>query len=263
MKSISIHAPLAGRDRNHFGSSRIIQISIHAPLAGRDRARAALKQKIIVISIHAPLAGRDTSQRDRVSVATISIHAPLAGRDLGPSVQRAAPAYFNPRAPCGARRTYINTSLFLRQISIHAPLAGRDDVEGEGTGGVWISIHAPLAGRDVTVAKNRHGRIDFNPRAPCGARLENGLYGSFMSYFNPRAPCGARPGRRWVRAESNAYFNPRAPCGARPADQGRVHHLPRFQSTRPLRGATVNWAPRSGGYDISIHAPLAGRDGVG
>ena len=33
-----------------------------------------------------------------------------------------------------------------------------------------------------------------------------------------------------------------------------------FQSTRPLRGATLNAAAERWGVEISIHAPLAGRD---
>ena len=37
----------------------------------------------------------------------------------------------------------------------------------------------------------------------------------------------------------------------------------RFQSTRPLRGATALIAALVLLYNISIHAPLAGRDGQG
>ena len=77
--------------------------------------------------------------------------------------------------------------------------------------------------------------------------------------FNPRAPCGARPGRN----DSCCYwwhFNPRAPCGAR-----LWHRLWRlsgsvFQSTRPVRGATGSQPAVCGQGGISIHAPHAGRD---
>ena len=34
-----------------------------------------------------------------------------------------------------------------------------------------------------------------------------------------------------------------------------------FQSTRPLRGATIAWMGQLLDFYISIHAPLAGRDG--
>ena len=58
-----------------------------------------------------------------------------------------------------------------------------------------------------------------------------------QKYFNPRAPCGAR---HLKQSEIAAIlnFNPRAPCGARRAMFfGRWSSL-RFQSTRPMRGAT-------------------------
>ena len=126
--------------------------------------------------------------------------------------------------------------------------------------------------------------VNFNPRAPCGARLcKHRTSKSYLIYFNPRAPCGARrhtpqrprrstsfqPTRPLRGATASGCttmrflpnFNPRAPCGAR--------HLSRliakekilaFQPTRPLRGATVQSAMAYLEVEISTHAPLAGRD---
>ena len=145
-----------------------------------------------------------------------------------------------------------------------------------------ISIHAPLAGRDFRVREHPLSTTDFNPRAPCGARLEFSsllpLYLLFQSTrplrgatmqgrsdpcsradFNPRAPCGARP-EALRPLPHPAHFNPRAPCGARPSGDYTSAARYEFQSTRPLRGATTTLrrAPMTG--RISIHAPLAGRD---
>ena len=39
-----------------------------------------------------------------------------------------------------------------------------------------------------------------------------------------------------------------------------MHGRWRFQSTRPLRGATYTFVAWQGNAEISIHAPLAGRD---
>ena len=55
-------------------------------------------------------------------------------------------------------------------------------------------------------------------------------------------------------------FNPRAPCGARLPSCAAVIIAPRFQPTRPLRGATGLPARRPCAEPISTHAPLAGRD---
>ena len=125
----------------------------------------------------------------------------------------------------------------------------------------FISIHAPHAGRDRSCAGTRAVRADFNPRAPCGARPARVPSPTGSEYFNPRAPCGARPypllpmspalgisihaphaGRdllKLIKSITSQNFNPRAPCGARHA-QGLCPCAPnRFQSTRPMRGATI------------------------
>ena len=145
---------------------------------------------------------------------------------------------FNPRAPCGARRpggvwrckngifqstrpvrgaTRMDTALLAENdISIHAPRAGRDDAHHERCVKlIDISIHAPRAGRDV-----------LPPHFSVAAW-----------YFNPRAPCGARH-QRPDRPAVSSYFNPRAPCGARHPKLCSKVFLFRFQSTRPVRGAT-------------------------
>ena len=61
--------------------------------------------------------------------------------------------------------------------------------------------------------------------------------------------------------KTREHFNPRAPCGARL----RCHindTVPRriFQPTRPLRGATGRYELLQPTFEISTHAPLAGRD---
>ena len=123
-----------------------------------------------------------------------------------------------------------------------------------------ISIHAPRAGRDVFRFSSEMGECYFNPRAPCGARLEIHLTPAIAHRFQSTRPvrgatqrlplcrgCACisihapRAGRDHRGRELLRYlphFNPRAPCGARPDAGGR----------RPGRG------------DISIHAPRAGRD---
>ena len=101
-----------------------------------------------------------------------------------------------------------------------------------------ISIHAPLAGRD--------------PASISGGR--------FNGHFNPRAPCGARPQPLPPPRGALRHFNPRAPCGARPVVGVLMLSFVIFQSTRPLRGATILGRVFPVFQLISIHAPLAGRD---
>ena len=82
---------------------------------------------------------------------------------------------------------------------------------------IRISIHAPHAGCDARM----QGRRDFTQN------------------FNPRTPCGVRPTIRQTQSWRTYYFNPRTPCGVRhPARQAHTcAYL--FQSTHPMRGATL------------------------
>ena len=124
---------------------------------------------------------------------------------------------------------------------------------------------------------------DFNPRAPCGARLTIARVTCSTSLsFQSTRPLRGATALNEANTETNKDFNPRAPCGARP--QLTVSFCLRylfqstrplrgatgaadaralaagFQSTRPLRGATPRARRGGGGRGISIHAPLAGRD---
>ena len=167
-----------------------------------------------------------------------------------------------------------------------------------------ISIHAPRAGRDNFFRLRRGLSGDFNPRAPCGARLASIIRCKGTNIFQstrpvrgatvrsvgqrlqPRisihAPRAGRDQGDTVSLKMSLYFNPRAPCGARHATSRAAPSFSLFQSTRPVRGATMLEAisepvvlfqstrPVRGATPaplfpapnekISIHAPRAGRD---
>ena len=122
-----------------------------------------------------------------------------------------------------------------------------------------ISIHAPVWGATHHSSPSTHSRLDFNPRAPCGARRRAASPRSCRSYFNPHAPCGARQRRRPLNMR-RPYFNPHAPCGARRILIRIYADNSIFQSTRPVWGATTQGREPTATFDISIHTPRVGRD---
>ena len=124
-----------------------------------------------------------------------------------------------------------------------------------------ISIHAPLAGRDGFRGCVGHRDTDFNPRAPCGARRVLPSSCTLQCHFNPRAPCGAR---LWTFSSADrplGFQSTRPLRGATPRRCRPPTPAAGFQSTRPLRGATESCYAANLRLPISIHAPLAGRDG--
>ena len=191
-------------------------ISIHAPHAGRDELIVE-RQNSRIISIHAPHAGRDRQPDHKLFPALgISIHAPHAGRDGKYRLISGHSRIFQSTRPMRGATVQRKHFACANYISIHAPHAGRDNtMPYKGTDAEKISIHAPHAGRDCLPYPSPFRCVDFNPRAPCGARR--------------RCAC-------------------------------RANRATRFQSTRPMRGATSAGGCEHGEHDISIHAPHAGRD---
>ena len=122
-------------------------------------------------------------------------------------------------------------------VSIHAPRAGRDWSGRHGAVLPHVSIHAPRAGRDTMATTPTALSVSFNPRAPCGARRRRAYPLIGIHGFQSTRPVRGATRRR-------AY-----------------HHLPpQFQSTRPVRGATETGLADAIRFDVSIHAPRAGRD---
>ena len=141
------------------------------------------------------------------------------------------------------------------------PLRGATNPGNVGHAWVKISIHAPLTGSDLILTSSFLPSPAISIHAP--------LTGS--DYPPARGGYGVKD------------FNPRSPYGERPSRANRAAELVTFQSTLPLRGATVDcphllsraadFNPRSPYGErpassscgvspcrISIHAPLTGSD---
>ena len=189
---------------------------VRPPSSGRREAN-------MQISIHAPLTGCDHIVVSVPASGSISIHAPLTGCD---SAHRAPPQpspYFNPRTPHGVRHRLLLSFTLILDISIHAPLTGCDPPELDGSVSTEISIHAPLTGCDASRQRNFSAGTDFNPRTPHGVR-----------------PCAN--GRRGLYQKISIHA-PLTGCDFQTFSPPRT--IAAFQSTHPVRGATVPEAHRT------------------
>ena len=186
---------------------------------------------------------------------------PCGERPRGCPSGRERPHYFNPRPPCGERHAdtpYVGVGYI---ISIHAPRAGSDRVAAVPIRAEQISIHAPRAGSDhiqMGLTSGQHifqstppvrerrlrclcylcRSMDFNPRPPCGERLQPlSVLLRFVSFQSTppvrgataKAICPCRKERisihapragsdHWAEGDPrwHSHFNPRPPCGERP-----------------------------------------------
>ena len=148
-------------------------------------------------------------------------------------------------------------------ISIHAPHAGCDSSSQQIVihPSVFQSTH-PMRGATLRRLEVEPADDDFNPRTPCGVRhTSNKGQGGARCDFNPRTPCGVRPeARAYLNGQTNISIHaPHAGCDMFDYDASQDYSV--FQSTHPMRGATIDIDDAAlVAFDISIHAPHAGCD---
>ena len=150
-------------------------------------------------------------------------------------------------------------------ISIHALRMERDATGSRPTAASAISIHALRMERDHGLAFHQLSALNFNPRAPHGARpltcLTVTSFSGFQStrsawsatlpgfFCNPfgrfqstRSAWSATPCPLPKRPDP-PHFNPRAPHGARRFCLPHLHLTVIFQSTRSAWSATLSPLP--------------------
>ena len=278
---ISIHAPLAGCDRECASCGRAlcdfnprtpcgvrrhqtaqggrqVDFNPRTPCGVRPPAKRAIVFALRFQSTH-PLRGATPVPPMAGNGLWISIHAPLAGCDRKKKERERSQTHFNPRTPCGVRRRSTATTRTTTAFQSTHPLRGATNVEFLSPREDGISIHAPLAGCDGQMRPDpaRIGISIHAPLAGCDtARLENGMTEG-ISIHAPLAGCDEFQLCRYACVHN---FNPRTPCGVRPLRVSVEQPLRVFQSTHPLRGATQWEMPNEANWNISIHAPLAGCD---
>ena len=256
---ISIHAPRVGRDYNQLDSQRKRKISIHAPRVGRDCPASRFRSVTTYFNPRAPCGARQGSACISVCLYYFNPRAPCGARPAQKCFYNRYCVFQSTRPVWGAT-FFCRNCLKIGSFQSTRPVWGatrkrvhiRLPLLFQSTRPVWgatsskmflqsllcISIHAPRVGRDYIPHRGwALHQINFNPRAPCGARRLHMCRCSRLLDFNPRAPCGARPGEKgdtgaqgvfqstrpvWGATRLGArgdaaldHFNPRAPCGAR------------------------------------------------
>ena len=125
VNTISIHAPLAGRDTGLVSSLIPLSISIHAPLAGRDSPPPRHADRSAYFNPRAPCGARQEILRNPSPRSSISIHAPLAGRDIEDSINHRFRLVFQSTRPLrGATEDILAHATHLPEFQSTRPLRG-------------------------------------------------------------------------------------------------------------------------------------------
>ena len=185
------------------------------PMRGATRQRGHGNAPPLDFNPRTPCGVRHALDLGAARPQNISIHAPHAGCDLGNLPCRFLFCHFNPRTPCGVRRRpRIYPQNRERFQSTH-PMRGATDLRHTYITRCQISIHAPLAGCDYSTYPVKTDTIHFNPRTPCGVRLNRAKQCFRLSTFQSTHPMRGATRRRAMSGTNSL-----------------------FQSTHPVRGAT-------------------------
>ena len=122
-----------------------------------------------------------------------------------------------------------------------------------------ISIHAPRVGRDPEKRAVIIDHVDFNPRAPCGARPHEYVASRIPSPFQSTRPVWGATDTANIIGDIVRFQSTRPVWGATSV-RGFAVCSTTFQSTRPVWGATPEDFDILPPVEISIHAPRVGRD---
>ena len=234
------------------------------PVRGATFCRASMRSLSPHFNPRPPCGGRLYYEVTYNGDKNISIHAPRAGGDKAGTTPNVKHESFQSTPPVRGATKDMAYENATTAISIHAPRAGGDHVGGRPRIQVQhFNPRPPCGGRPTFSTNTPPTSWHFNPRPPCGGRQVNADEQSNRLYnFNPRPPCGGRLSAVEKSLGLGNDFNPRPPCGGRLPWRGYPFPTLKFQSTPPVRGATLDYKLHIGQVEISIHAPRAGGDRI-
>ena len=173
--------------------------------------------------------------------------------DLAPHLVHRLILYFNPRTPVGCAPVQKYSTTVSKFQSTH-PSGVRPGRHRLLLGRGAISIHAPQWGATSYIPPATPA-IVFQSTHPSGVRLRRLCTGCRLSDFNPRTPVECdHPPRMWLARHAISIHAPREGCDMVFACRVGVQF--QFQSTRPVRGATIRTAtPRTCAPYFNPRAP--------
>ena len=239
--NISIHAPRVGRDaKSGYTLGEVTVFQSTRPVWGATTCILARPNTWRKFQSTRPVWGATELAGYTAKPSFISIHAPRVGRDHRDDVFGILAAVFQSTRPVwGATNEAISQFADIKSFQSTRPVWGATQPYCCSTSSRVFQSTRPVWGATGSITELNGVMVDFNPRAPCGAR-RSALRGRDIDVrdFNPRAPCGARrlPAvYLWPRV---VFQSTRPVWGATQpyccSTSSRV-----FQSTRPVWGATL------------------------
>ena len=169
---------------------------------------------------------------------------------------------FDPRTPCGVRLTPESRAFSLSIFQSTHPMRGATRRKWDYmVGPVQFQSTHPMRGATYGEYFIRRTSLYFNPRTPCGVRRSFLFFSSALVCISIHAPhAGCDTVLMEIRPLYMPFQSTHPMRGATVLIGYTSLALFEFQSTHPMRGATNAAEDFPRGRGISIHAPHAGCD---
>ena len=174
---------------------------------------------------------------------------------------RAFPINFNPRPPCGGRRLLVAADIRAGGISIHGPRVGADVVrQSVDARQLVFQSTAPVWGPTVSTTAIIAHRGYFNPRPPCGGRLNITCPAAQPIRFQSTAPVWGPTTHfsRYLQGQKISIHGPRVGADNSFANFSAVKL--NFNPRPPCGGRRTSLTQTGSKTVISIHGPRVGAD---
>ena len=233
-------APCGARPAHELHKLPALQFQSTRPVWGATFEDDTAEAVYFVFQSTRPVWGATSFSRARLDVQLISIHAPRVGRDPGRPSNTARISRFQSTRPVWGATDFRTVTLTIDAFQSTRP--------------VWGA---------TSCASSSPGRTaHFNPRAPCGARLQPLKKFSIASSISIHAPRVGRDIQQAKIPHCYGRFQSTRPVWGATRIGTLQDACKRFQSTRPVWGATCYSRAGCCVGCISIHAPRVGRDYV-
>ena len=184
--------PLRGATLPHSTGSVSVQYFNPRTPCGARLSKVGTEGESKNISIHAPLAGRDPNTTSNTPNVLFQSTRPLRGATAS-LIYSAVRKSFQSTRPLRGATYEIDGYTDYVAFQSPRPWGGATPAPLLAVSATMsISIHAPLAGRDRAAFARLTVCAYFNPRAPCGVRLdiaEDGRIDQDISIHAPLAGC--------------------------------------------------------------------------
>ena len=215
------------------------QISIHAPHTGRDTIWTIMISVSLIFQSTRPIRGATKTDNDIRPGISISIHAPHTGRDTSRARHTAHnDKDFNPRAPYGARPQHGEKQRQHQEFQSTRPIRGATTINDILEGIVTFQSTRPIRG--ATALRRRwNRRYDISIHAPHTGRDSGGIpIQGYLPHISIHAPHTGRDYSGFLSLACDAIFQSTRPIRGATLSAHSFRAATIFQSTRPIRGAT-------------------------